>query len=198
MAFGLFIFTSTLALLAGLPGVKFSDAAAIQTVVFQLVMGAATVAYLNKAGFDLRCLVPRPDGAGTLQGVVTGAGSFALMLGTGTLLEAILPGDMPQISSQGMSLAAIVVLSAVNALYEEVFLLGVLLRGLRGFGLQVAVGAPLLIRASYHTYQGFTGLLTVSLFGLILSLVFLKTQRLWPVVLAHAVVDVIALTMLAT
>ncbi|GAA6143682.1 hypothetical protein NBRC116584_35000 [Hydrogenophaga sp. 5NK40-0174] len=197
LAFGLFILTSSIALVAGLPELKLSDAAAVQTVLFQLALGAGTVAYLYKSGFDMQSLVPRPDTSGSVLGVVIGGAGFALLTGLATILDAMLPGHSAPVSAQGMSLVAIVVLSVVNAMYEEIFLLGALLRGLRGHGLQVAIGVPLLIRASYHTYQGFTGMLTVSLFGLLLSLVFIRTQRLWPVVLAHAVVDVVALSLLA-
>lgn len=79
----------------------------------------------------------------------------------------------------------------VNGAFEEVFLLGVLLRGLRAHGLSVALGFPLLVRLMYHGYQGPLGLLWILAFGLSLSLFFLRTGRLWPVVFAHTLWDIV-------
>jgi len=57
----------------------------------------------------------------------------------------------------------------------------------------VAVAISLLVRLSFHTYQGAVGLLAIGLLGLVLSIFYLRTQRLWPVLIAHGVLDFIAL-----
>jgi membrane protease YdiL (CAAX protease family) len=42
----------------------------------------------------------------------------------------------------------------------------------------------------YHIYQGPVGALSVLVFGLVLSLFYLRTGRLFPVVVAHVIADV--------
>jgi len=84
----------------------------------------------------------------------------------------------------------VLAMSVVNGLYEEVFLLGYLQSALERFGLAFAVGASLLVRVAYHTYQGPAGAVSVLAFGLILSAYFARRRSLWPVVSAHMFADI--------
>lgn len=86
---------------------------------------------------------------------------------------------------------ALVTLGIVNGTHEEVFLLALLLRGLRRYGLPVALGISLLVRLSYHLYQGPLGAVYVTMFGLVLSLYYVASGKLFPVVIAHALWDII-------
>lgn len=45
-----------------------------------------------------------------------------------------------------IALPVLVLLGIVNGTYEEMFLLGFLLRGLRGYGLSIAIGVSVLVR----------------------------------------------------
>lgn len=49
-----------------------------------------------------------------------------------------------------------------------------------------------LVRGSYHLYQGFGGFVGNVAMGLILGLVFLRTRRVMPLVVAHTLLDVVA------
>jgi uncharacterized protein len=95
-----------------------------------------------------------------------------------------------------LSWPGILAVSIMNPLFEELFLCAYMLPFLairRGPG--VAVAASLLVRLSFHTYQGPVGLLAVGLLGLVFSMFYLRTQRLWPVLIAHGVLDGIGLAM---
>lgn len=51
------------------------------------------------------------------------------------------------------------------------------------------------IFAGFHAYQGATGMIEVFIYGLILGLAYLVGGRsLWPVVIAHGLVDTLAMT----
>jgi membrane protease YdiL (CAAX protease family) len=71
-----------------------------------------------------------------------------------------------------------------------VFLLGVLMRGLRGLGLSVAIGVPLLVRVLYSLYQGPVNVVWVLVFGLCFSLAYARKQALWTPLLAHFLWDI--------
>ena len=51
--------------------------------------------------------------------------------------------------------------------------------------------------AAYHSYQGYVGLVTVALIGLIYGMCFARWRRIWPLILAHAFQDFVSIAMLA-
>ncbi len=59
----------------------------------------------------------------------------------------------------------------------------------------MAIAVSLLVRLGFHTYQGPVGLLAIGLLGLLFSIFYLRTQRLWPVLIAHGVLDFIGLAL---
>ena len=48
------------------------------------------------------------------------------------------------------------------------------------------------IRGTYHLYQGFGAGLGNLLMGLVFSYAWIRTGRLWPLVIAHGVIDAVA------
>jgi membrane protease YdiL (CAAX protease family) len=48
------------------------------------------------------------------------------------------------------------------------------------------------LRGSYHLYQGFGGFLGNVIMGLVFGRVWQRTNRLWPLVLAHFLIDFVA------
>jgi membrane protease YdiL (CAAX protease family) len=82
--------------------------------------------------------------------------------------------------------------SAQNGALEEVVVVGYLITRLRqlGLGSQQAIGASGLLRGSYHLYQGwgaFTGNLAL---GLFFGWLFTRWRRVWPLAIAHTLVDI--------
>jgi membrane protease YdiL (CAAX protease family) len=93
-------------------------------------------------------------------------------------------------AAAGLSWPGILSVSIINPLFEELFLCAYMLPFLASRqGSGVAVAVSLLVRLGFHTYQGPVGLLAVGLVGLVFSLFYLRTQRLWPVLIAHGVLD---------
>jgi uncharacterized protein len=93
------------------------------------------------------------------------------------------------------ALPTVIAASVVNALFEEVFVCGYLISIAKEHGhLAVGVNASVAIRLAYHLYEGGAGVIMVIPVGLIFALWFSRTGRLWPVVIAHAAIDIAALT----
>jgi len=61
-----------------------------------------------------------------------------------------------------------------------------------GWSTATIVVTSALVRGSYHLYQGFGGFIGNVAMGLILGLVFVRTKRVMPLVVAHTVLDVVA------
>lgn len=86
-------------------------------------------------------------------------------------------------------------LSAIaNSVAEEVVVVAYLMARLRALGWSDnrSLLASALLRGSYHLYQGFGAGLGNVVMGLIFGRYYQRTSRLWPLVIAHAVIDIVA------
>ncbi len=81
-----------------------------------------------------------------------------------------------------------------NGWAEEIIVVGFLLTRLRQ--LDVSPGRALvissLLRGAYHLYQGYSAGLGNIVMGLIFGYVWQRTGRLWPLIIAHALIDAVA------
>jgi CAAX protease family protein len=59
----------------------------------------------------------------------------------------------------------------------------------QGASLATAVNISAAIRLSYHFYQGVAGVLAVVPLGLLFGFWFARTRQLWPLIVAHAILD---------
>jgi membrane protease YdiL (CAAX protease family) len=102
---------------------------------------------------------------------------------------------VPSLLSDHWWRVPVLVVSAVaNAWAEEVLVVGWLLTVLRRLGLSEnrALAVSGLLRGSYHLYQGFGGGLGNLVMGLVFGRYWQRTGRLWPLVGAHALIDIVA------
>jgi membrane protease YdiL (CAAX protease family) len=193
ICFGMMIVLSLQAVATGFPSTPFSDAGMMWLAGTELVLAMAALLFLGARGFSIGTLLPEPTLWGTLLGaLVYGTAWIAGALVTLPFIYAM--PEQPYVGMVGnavLSGPVVVSFAMVNATFEEVFLLGVLVRGLRGFGLSVAVGVPLFVRLLYHLYQGPVGALWVMAFGLVMTLFYVRSGDLWPPVFAHILGDIV-------
>ena len=55
-----------------------------------------------------------------------------------------------------------------------------------------ALATESLLRGSYHLYQGFGGFVGNAVMGLVFGWWFQRTKRVWPLIIAHAVIDAVS------
>jgi len=193
MAFGMFIVFSVRAVLNNFASAPFSDGALLWMVFMEVTLAAAAIAFLYIRGFAVTTLRPIPTVKGALAGIVL----FFVVWLVGQILVTPFAAGQPQqpidamVTNARVSLPTIVTMAMVNGTFEEVFLLGFLLRGLRGYGLSIALGITLLIRALCHLYQGPLGTLWIIGFGLTLAVYYIRSSQLWPPVFAHILWDIV-------
>lgn len=89
---------------------------------------------------------------------------------------------------------ALTLSAAGNAFAEEVLVVGYLLTRLRQLGLRENTGllTAAVLRGSYHLYQGFGGFAGNLVMGLVFGRVWQRTNRLWPLIVAHTLLDVVS------
>ena len=88
----------------------------------------------------------------------------------------------------------LVLAAFANGFAEEVVVVGYLITRLRQLGMtnRGAMLASSALRALYHLYQGFGAGLGNLVMGLVFSYTWTRTGRLWPLVIAHGVIDTVA------
>ncbi|SDW25319.1 hypothetical protein SAMN05216215_100273 [Saccharopolyspora shandongensis] len=81
-----------------------------------------------------------------------------------------------------------------NSFAEEVLVVAYLLTRLRqlGWSENRALWVSAVLRGSYHLYQGFGGFVGNVVMGLVYGRAWQRTNRLWPLVVGHALIDVVA------
>jgi membrane protease YdiL (CAAX protease family) len=123
--------------------------------------------------------------------------AFAGVAGIGIYLGAVALGvnrfvvPVPPLG-HWWTVPVLVMVALESALVEEVIVVGYLTTRLQQLGLTAAaaVGASALLRGTYHLYQGWGGFTGNLALGLFFGVVFVRTRRTWPLVIAHFLLDV--------
>jgi membrane protease YdiL (CAAX protease family) len=176
------------------------DLALQLTRVLQLVGWGALAAYLLlRAGLSLRAV--GLDGRRPGRDALGAAGLAALIgiPGLGVYLVAQALGVSVTIAPTTLDdtwwrLPVLIASAAANAWAEEVVMVGYLLTRLRqlGWSENRSLAAQAVLRGAYHLYQGLGGFLGNIAMGLVFGRVWQRTNRLWMLVGAHTLIDVIA------
>lgn len=135
---------------------------------------------------------------------------FDLAVGAGLAAAIGVPGLALYAGARALGLNATVVPSALdafwwtvpvlllsalkNALLEEVIVVGYLMERLPRLGWSpiAVIAASAVLRGSYHLYQGFGAFVGNAVMGVVFALVYRRTGRLMPLVVAHTLLDVVA------
>jgi membrane protease YdiL (CAAX protease family) len=92
-----------------------------------------------------------------------------------------------------LSNAVIIAVSILNAVFEEFLWLAYGVTALtRRIGLRRACIASIVLRTSVHAYEGPLAVLGVLPIGIVFTVYFARTRRVWPVIVAHALQDAFA------
>ena len=88
----------------------------------------------------------------------------------------------------------LILLAFANGWAEEVIVVGFLLTRLQQLWVRpvVALVVASLLRGAYHLYQGWGAGLGNAAMGLVFGYAWRRTGRLWPLIIAHGVIDTVA------
>lgn len=171
----------------------------IGVIVFELVVAVPAAVILWWRGWRLADFPWRMGAVPTLAGIGLAFGSMmalafvtGLLAGTGgnEVFAAMFMGTLPGI-------ATIAAVSVVNGAFEEIFVLGYVIRFFERSGVSgwqnIAVAASTLIRLLYHTYQGPIFATGIALMGVSYALLYLRFRNLWIFAWAHMLWDFLAM-----
>jgi len=198
-AFGQFIFSSILTI--GQPGTgAYTNQGLAAVLITQLLQFAFLAWFLHVRGWTPAKLGLAVTWRGTAIGLALAGVSFGVFLAIDIAGEHFLPIDMNAATSLYPALApnldpqVVFLTSVVNGAYEELFVAGYIITVLTPMrGPWAAVNVSTGVRLLCHLYQGPLGILTMVPLGLLYGFVYLRTRQLWPLIVAHGVLDVAGL-----
>lgn len=168
--------------------------------LFQLLAWGALAVYLlwrsgyGPARFGLGRIRWRPDVLGGI-GLATLIGVPGLALyRIARILGANASVEPAELNDTWWRIPMLLLLSFGNGWAEEVVVVGFLLTRLRQLRVNpwVALVISSLLRGAYHLYQGFGAGLGNLAMGLVFAYIWQRTGRLWPLIIAHTLIDVVA------
>jgi membrane protease YdiL (CAAX protease family) len=99
-----------------------------------------------------------------------------------------------QLVDPNINIFLIIFVSVINPIFEEIFVCAYVVEKIKKHkGLAYGVMVSVLIRTSYHLYQGLAGMFLIVPMGIIFALWYGKTRRLWPLIVAHGLMDLVGL-----
>jgi len=171
----------------------------LATIAQLVAWGALALYLLWRSGFS-----PARIGLGRLRwraDVLGGLGLAALIGIPGLLfyLAARWLGMNAEVEPSALHnswwrIPVLIMVAFANGFAEEVVVVGYLITRLRQLGLSQnrAILASSVLRGLYHLYQGFGAGLGNLVMGLVFGYAWCRTGRLWPLVIAHGVIDTVA------
>lgn len=107
------------------------------------------------------------------------------------LSAAVVPAEL---NDTWWRVPVLIAVAFANGWAEEIIVVGFLLTRLRQLNVHplVALLASSLLRGAYHLYQGWSAGLGNFAMGLVFGYVWQRTGRLWPLIIAHGIIDTVA------
>ena len=90
-----------------------------------------------------------------------------------------------------IALPIIIISSIITGFFEELMEVGYIIKVTEKYGMWTAVFISALIRMVLHAYQGAAGMACVFVIGVTFGLVYWKLRKLWPLIVAHILIDII-------
>ena len=153
---------------------------------------------LHIRGWRLRLLGGRLTWQFALAGIPLFLWYMLLYWGTGIAIVLIYPDAAKMrlpMMIHSASPALLLLFVCINSVFEEFMVAGYVIQALEDHGAAFAITASTLIRFSYHLYQGPIATISILPLGLLFGYVYWRWRNLWPLVVAHTIMNIISVVM---
>jgi uncharacterized protein len=170
-------------------------------LIYEPIVLVCVFVFLRLRGWTLDRINPWPSVKETTRGVVLVVVSYAVSAMAVTLFAAISPTveqsawHFDALFGAPIGWGTIIALSIVNPIFEETLANGYVISTLKERApYWMVVGTSVVIQLGYHLYQGPAGLIAIAPSAFIFANLYYRDGRLWPLIVAHAVLDFIGLS----
>ncbi len=180
----------------------FTDGHLLRLAAREAVVGGVLVAWLRGRGWRPLRISGRPVPSDLWHAVGITVSTYLVGWIVWIVFAASQPSMAARVASwdrftgEPPSVVPIVLVCLVNPVYEEFLWLGYLVGRLEaGLGVANAAAISVALRVLVHLYQGPWAWLQILPCGVLFTVYFVRTRRLWALVGAHPLLDAIALTL---
>lgn len=191
IAFGPFALRSALELMERKTAIVFDDHRALSIAGIELLCGTIAVLILRARGwklsdFGLRITMPQ-----TIFGMLLLIGGVITISGFSYIVGAVTNTDPEGATSFEAKLTwpVLIALTLINPLYDELLVVAYNIRAAESHGPAFAITLSATIRFICHLEQGPVTATTILPLGIIFAAVYWRWRALWPLVVAHGVLD---------
>lgn len=174
----------------------FTDYGCFLLIYFEVLAFFAAALFLAVRGWDFSQFQVRISWRSSAVGIllfgIHNVIFFVINYGLSSFIDSV--EIFKSLLSYGPSLPVAVLVSVVNPIFEEIAVVGyVFLAVERKFDARVAVFVSVALRSLYHLYQGVYALASILPLGILFAVVYWRWRNLWPLILAHGLLDFIVL-----
>lgn len=173
--------------------VRMTNASVLVTIILELQALAVMYWIGRTRTWSFEAWGLKPSWRSTGAGVLLFLAAAVLGIGVAVVSSYISPGSVHRRTDPDLSLFALVLIVGINPIFEEALETAYFVQALQRHGVWVAVVASATFRAFLHAYQGVNAIVLIFPLGLIFGYTYWKWRRLWPLLLAHALLDIWAL-----
>jgi uncharacterized protein len=169
----------------------------VKTIVAEAVAVVLLWPWLARRGWSFRRIAGAPEPRDVLRGIALAVFAYVAYYFSAVTWMVLAPDSYAALGSAVPSGAAsfgvVAMLCVVNPVVEEFLWLAYGVTALERFGTRNAVAASIALRTAIHAYQGVVALIGIIPLGLVFTIYYARTRRLWPAIVAHVCFDAIAL-----
>ncbi|HVG25882.1 MAG TPA: CPBP family intramembrane glutamic endopeptidase [Thermoanaerobaculia bacterium] len=195
ICFGPFAAQSAIGLVERNGTIVFDDRRALTLAATELLCGTLAFLLLRARGWKLADLGLRPSIPQTAAGMLLLLGANILI---GTVYELVRaathlePGNATTFQAR-LSWPVLILLTLVNPFYDELFLVAYNLTAARPHGAAFAITLSTMVRFLCHLEHGPIASLTILPLGLIFAAAYWRPRLVWPLIVAHGVMDFVGM-----
>jgi membrane protease YdiL (CAAX protease family) len=181
----------------------FTNETLISNVIYEIFVLAWLGLFMRARGWTLDRfgfgVTLRDTSIGILLAIIVFCAVWLIEQVLGSLAPAMLEAARRFDKVSGdLDLWTILLSSAVDAVFEELFICAYVISALRDKrGAAFALNVSIALRVGSHLYQGLYGVLIGGALGFVFGYWYLKSGRIWPLLVAHAGLQAVELVMLS-
>ena len=167
---------------------EFSNLGMVAVAIYQLLLFALVFLYIGRIrGWSFASFGFQISWKWTGLGVLLFVPAKLLFV----LRRMIVSPNTAGLLAGQIALPIIIISSIMFGIIEELMEVGYIIKVTEKYGMWSAVFISALIRTVIHTYQGAAGMACVFVIGVTFGLVYWKLRQLWPLIVAHILIDII-------
>jgi len=182
-------------------GVVFTDRNMLLSMGIQVILAGCLLPFLYRRQWKPLEVAGIPEAADFARGLGLWLGLVGFFYLSLLLLYLLAPGLVTPLRKSPftgtMSAPVIAIAVILDPIIEEFLWLGYTIPALANrFGIRVAYFGSVLVRVAAHAYQGRLAIIAILPVAIVLTWYYVRTGRLWPVIVAHIIQDAIAISVM--